>query len=69
MSGTVASCPCLPVFTSEKTELSGFVDSSLFLLTPVNPCDTGASGPEIKGDTSGFYRWCLCFKQQSRGFS
>lgn len=50
MSGTVASCPCLPVVLSGNAELSAFVDSSLFLLTLVTPCDTGASEPEIKGD-------------------
>lgn len=69
MSGTVVSCACLPVLISGKTDLSAFVDSSLFLLTLVTPCGTGASEPEIKGDASGFYRWCLCFKRQSRGFS
>lgn len=69
MSGTVAICACLPVLVSGKTDLSAFVDSSLFLLTLVTPCGTGASEPEIKGDASGFYRWCLCFKRQSRGFS
>lgn len=69
MSGTVASYPCLPVLLRGETELSAFVDSSLFLLTLVTPCDTGASEPEIKGDASGFYGWCLCFKQPSRGLS
>lgn len=50
----VASCACLPVLLSGKTELSAFVDSSLFLLTLVTPCDTGTSEPEIQGDASGF---------------